>query len=816
MSEGVESKFTLTNDDGFVFMASHFELRAKPEPSVDAESAAGFDMPAAHSAGVTAETCEEIFVEGRDRLCASIDATNAVLRDLRTFNKDQWILRYPSKEVSTDSSTWPLSILRLDLKLGATQNASALVSSLEKSSVGQLLDERMSRSLKHLQSLRMRIIDTQSKVLVTGDLNAGKSTFINALMRRDLVPTDQQPCTSVFCEIHDAERENNGREEVHLVRDVSSYDAENSSTYTRRSLDELEAIFAEEEDKEDESEPPVLKCFCLNAREVHESLLHNGAVDIALIDAPGLNQDSVKTTALFAREEEIDVIVFVVSAENHFTLSACEFLLNASNEKAYVFVVVNKFDQIRNKEKCRRRVLEQIRQLSPRTYEEAEELVHFVDARAMCETTNDAASSNDQAERFAALESNLHQFLLRRRTKSKLLPAKTYMERLLNDMLFLVQLNESAAKEDLAAARRELSVSRPALAACESNALKAQRIVENEEDKVVSSITQSTEEAISNALETVGQGQSAHASVKLPAYPGLLSLWQYAQDTREALLKSLQAAVNECESKARDFTADAVNRVTHTGEQFLPKDMELPKRVFVPEAMFTKRHENTAFAGLGVSLDIVSVRLTDLFDVPYHFSLVMGGERAKVSSESEEKAVSAPSFTIGLGALSLIGGHALSAKTFAQAFVRLTDILGSRSVRRWAGPVLLLVGAGVMAWVVSDLPNAVPRNVGRSLKKELCSGVGVVQLPGNSPALLRNSSNVFATMHSMRTMREVRKVLRLASWDIQEKFRVAISQRRAEVSKAEAQEKLADAAIEWLTQTAARSAAIQSEVACAL
>ena len=797
-------------------MASQFELKVKPELSVDAESAAGFDMPAAHSAGVTAETSEEIFVEGRNRLCASIDATNAVLRDLRTFNKDQWILRYPSKEVSTDSSTWPLSILRLDLKLGATQNASALVSSLEKSSVGQLLDERMSRSLKHLQSLRMRIIDTQSKVLVTGDLNAGKSTFINALMRRDLVPTDQQPCTSVFCEIHDAERENNGREEVHLVRDVSSYDAENLSTYTRRSLDELEAIFAEEEDKEDESEPPVLKCFCLNAREVHESLLHNGAVDIALIDAPGLNQDSVKTTALFAREEEIDVIVFVVSAENHFTLSACEFLLNASNEKAYVFVVVNKFDQIRNKEKCRRRVLEQIRQLSPRTYEEAEELVHFVDARAMCETTNDAASSNDQAERFAALESNLHQFLLRRRTKSKLLPAKTYMERLLNDMLFLVQLNESAAKEDLAAARRELSVSRPALAACESNALKAQRIVENEEDKVVSSITQSTEEAISNALETVGQGQSAHASVKLPAYPGLLSLWQYAQDTREALLKSLQAAVNECESKARDFTADAVNRVTHTGEQFLPKDMELPKRVFVPEAMFTKRHENTAFAGLGVSLDIVSVRLTDLFDVPYHFSLVMGGERAKVSSESEEKAVSAPSFTIGLGALSLIGGHALSAKTFAQAFVRLTDILGSRSVRRWAGPVLLLVGAGVMAWVVSDLPNAVPRNVGRSLKKELCSGVGVVQLPGNSPALLRNSSNVFATMHSMRTMREVRKVLRLASWDIQEKFRVAISQRRAEVSKAEAQEKLADAAIEWLTQTAARSAAIQSEVACAL
>ena len=148
--------------------------------------------------------------------------------------------------------------------------------------------------------------------------------------------------------------------------------------------------------------------------------------------------------------------------------------------------------------------------------------------------------------------------------------------------------------------------------------------------------------------------------------------------------------------------------------------------------------------------------------------------------------------------------------------MRFTDILGSRVVRRWAAPVLLLLGAGAVAWIVTDLPNAVPRNVGRNLQRELKGGHGVVQLPGNSPMLLRNSSNVFATMHSMRTMREVRKVLRLASWDIQEKFRVAISQHRANVSKAEAQEKLADKAVEWLSQTAARSAAIQSEVACLL
>jgi mitofusin len=38
------------------------------------------------------------------------------------------------------------------------------------------------------------------------------------------------------------------------------------------------------------------------------------------------NRVSLKTTAIFACQSNIDVVVFVVSVENHFTLSAKEFL----------------------------------------------------------------------------------------------------------------------------------------------------------------------------------------------------------------------------------------------------------------------------------------------------------------------------------------------------------------------------------------------------------------------------------------------------------------------------------------------------------
>jgi mitofusin 2 len=110
---------------------------------------------------------------------------------------------------ATDSPIDPsgFQLLRLDLKLGAhgsSSSCSSLVSQLEKSSIANLLGERITACINHIEKLRLRVEDTSSKVLVTGDLNAGKSTFVNALLRREIMPVDQQPCTTVFCEVHDA------------------------------------------------------------------------------------------------------------------------------------------------------------------------------------------------------------------------------------------------------------------------------------------------------------------------------------------------------------------------------------------------------------------------------------------------------------------------------------------------------------------------------------------------------------------------------------------------------------------------------------
>ena len=164
---------------------------------------------------------------------------------------------------------------------------------------------------------------------------------------------------------------------MHAVHKDSIYNRNDESTYDVFSLKDLKQLVT------DNDTYTQCKVYVRDVRTIDESLLNNGVVDISIIDAPGLNLDTTKTTALFARQEEIDVVVFVVSAANHFTLTAREFIWAAAAEKAYIFIVVNGYDTIKDKQRCQKMILEQVASLSPRTFKESTELVHFVSSNAI-------------------------------------------------------------------------------------------------------------------------------------------------------------------------------------------------------------------------------------------------------------------------------------------------------------------------------------------------------------------------------------------------------------------------------------------------
>lgn len=501
----------------------------------------------------------------------------------------------PEPRLITPQIAQEFSILKLDLKLGALHQTE-LVHSLEKGSIASLLDGKISTSIRHLLSLRERIEDTSSKVLVTGDLNAGKSTFCNALLRRKLLPEDQQPCTSIFCEVLDA-RENGGVEEVHAIHKEAIYDRHDESTYDVYRLKDLEKLVTSNDTY------TQCKVYVQDVRSIDESLLNNGIVDISIIDAPGLNSDTTKTTAVFARQEEIDVVVFVVSAANHFTMTAKEFIWAAAAEKAYIFIVVNGYDTIKDKERCQKMILDQVAGLSPRTHKENSELVHFVSSNAIPTGPSPPGGDGDgsggggdgdsdpkgkgkekeKVQDFEKLEQSLRRFVLEKRARSKLAPAKTYLLNVLGDVNTLATVNLEVAQSELDRVSKELSDLEPVLEASQ----KAKAEVSDDIDRTIEATCKEIYDHTRSRLNQsiIEAGESDYGI----RYPGLLNAFQYADDIKEAILSQISASVTACEEHARLRTVDGVSAIKQLG--LLHLGDEYTDLSFRSDVMFRRKRD---------------------------------------------------------------------------------------------------------------------------------------------------------------------------------------------------------------------------------
>ncbi|KAK0646637.1 hypothetical protein B0T16DRAFT_327614 [Cercophora newfieldiana] len=679
----------------------------------------------------------------------------------------------PEPRLVTPQIAQEFSVLKLDLKLGALHQVE-LVHSLEKGSIASLLDGKISTSIKHLLSLRERIEDTSSKVLVTGDLNAGKSTFCNALLRRKILPEDQQPCTSIFCEVLDA-RENCNVEEVHAVHQNAAYDRHDETTYDVFSLQELEKIVT------DNDTYMQCKVYVKDVRTIDESLLNNGVVDIALIDAPGLNMDTTKTTAIFARQEEIDVVVFVVSATNHFTQTSTEFIRAAAAEKAYLFVVVNGYDTIRDKERCQKLILNQIRALSPATYKEAGELVHFVSSSAIPvapgppggpggggsgsasgsgggdpgdDDPKGKGKAKEQLRDFSTLEQSLRRFVLEKRARSKLAPAKTYLLNILNDVNVLATVNQEVAQSELDRVTQELKEIEPALESSKKAKTELSEKIDQTIEETCTEIYDYSRSTINAAIEHAGDDDLGIV------YPGLFGAFQYAEELKEAMLSQIAASVTNCEEYARTKTVSGVNVIKQLGILHLGNDAA--NLNFRPEIMFRRKRD-----ALARQVDIP----TELLDFVDWSTLV----------QKEEKT------SMALTVVGVVGTGVVGGVGQMNIALRAAQVLGSDNLRRLIIPGVIAAAAATAFYILSQIPHSLPHRLNNKISTQL-------------------AAIDYAHSNSTRIAGSVRKVLRFPAEQLQFDLQRSVEQlgsRRDETLKIRAE---SDGALKYFTNLVRESA----------
>jgi GTPase SAR1 family protein len=626
----------------------------------------------------------------------------------------------PEKEAPrlvTPQLAQDFSVLKLELRMGG-RTQTDLVHSLEKSSIASLLDGQIQQSVRHLYALKERIEDTSSKVLVTGDLNAGKSTFCNALLRRKVLPEDQQPCTSIFCEVLDF-RENGNVEEVHAIPHGSTYKRNDESTYVVFDLKDLEKIVI------DNDRFSQCKIYIQDIRGVDESILNNGVVDIALIDAPGLNADSVMTTAVFARQEEIDVVVFVVSAANHFTESAKNFIFNAAREKAYIFMVVNGFDAIRDQQRCQEMILKQVHGLSPATFKESSELVHFVSSNAIPmggsgSSPPDGDGDDDPSDKgkgkeadkrrdFGELETSLRRFVLEKRARSKLAPAKTYLLNVLGDMNNLATVNRDVSQSELDRVKKEIEALEPEFEDSKKSRTEAGEAVERMVEDTTSEVYGHTRDTLTSCIQKVGE-----QDLGIP-YPGLFSAYQYAEDIRDSMIHEVSETVKLCEEHAKTQTVQGYNAIKNLGVLHLGNSLYADV-MFRPERMFNKaKHQ------LVRQVDI-DIELWDFFDV------------ASLWERQEKFAGTGMAVTVA----GMVGGRLMGGAGWIDGALGAAKIMGTNNMRRLLIPGLIaggkcsshhfplslltctVVAVGV-SYVLSSVPKSLPHRLSAKLAQQLAA-----------------------------------------------------------------------------------------------
>ncbi|CAG8559351.1 2733_t:CDS:2 [Paraglomus occultum] len=611
-----------------------------------------------------------------------------------------------------------LNVLKLEMKSHDHQSTEEIMESLERSSIAELLNKRIESGLKHLSNLHARIADKSSKVLVAGDLNAGKSTLVNALLRRQVLPVDQQPCTTMFCEVLDA-RENGGVEAIHAIKNIESYNREDPATFTEIQYADLYETVSEHGDIYKQ-----LKIYCRDRRISEESLLHNGVVDIALVDCPGLNSDSLKTMAVFARQEEIDVIVFVVSAENHFTLSANQFLRTASNEKAYLFIIVNKFDEIKNKTKCEKIILDQIQQISPRTYEHSEHLVHFVSANSI----NLDNPYDQKVAEFEKMEEDLRNFVLKKRSKSKLAPAEHYLSNILADISVLSEYNHDKAEEEYQNAVSEFNEAKPLY---DTLRVKRNQVIE-EAEKIAEDTSANIHKHAKENLE-----KAINGIYNLPTkceWSSILYVWQYVLDVKDEALGSIEQAARENEDFAKNMTVEGAEKIESLADA---NQLSGEARQVNINKLFGKQPTEL----------LIHIGPTDLFNIDFEFT-------DKLGENLSDKLQMA---TLSGGALVVVASKYLGYKSALTTLWRFGNFVGFDNMKKLAIPLLLIAGAGTTYYLFSDMQRVVTCKVRQKVRKHLIA-------------------ENYADEEGKRLARYGRKVMRKITNDLQIRFHDAVQE----------------------------------------
>ena len=194
----------------------------------------------------------------------------------------------------------------------------------------------LERDIADLKKAGTNLREGVFRLLVLGDMKRGKSTFLNALIGENILPSDVNPCTAILTVLRYGEQK---KVTVYFNDETKPEEIDFKAFKHRYTIDPTEAKKLERENKL--AFPTVSHAIV----EYPLTLLEKG---VEIVDSPGLNDTEARNELSLGYINNCHAILFVLSATQPCTLGERRYLENYLKDRGLtVFFLINAWDRVK-------------------------------------------------------------------------------------------------------------------------------------------------------------------------------------------------------------------------------------------------------------------------------------------------------------------------------------------------------------------------------------------------------------------------------------------------------------------------------------